>query len=152
MSQKVTPESAPEPEPQVAGKKHIAVERLAAGDTVTATAVAAGVARETVHRWLRHDAEFQASLNRTRGELADATERTLLVAAQQAADTLSQAVRTGDVRASLAVLRGLGFLCGKAPVVGSPESTVLAEERKLSEAERRRDMNVRRMLSVDLGL
>jgi hypothetical protein len=41
-----------------------ALASLLRGETVTAAAAAANVARETVHRWLRDDPIFQAEWNR----------------------------------------------------------------------------------------
>ena len=42
------------------------VEQLAVGATVVSAAEAAGISRETVHRWNREDWAFQAAVNRAR--------------------------------------------------------------------------------------
>ena len=41
----------------------VAVEQLAVGATVIRAAEAAGVGRETVHRWSRENLAFQAAVN-----------------------------------------------------------------------------------------
>ena len=64
-----------------------AMEALLTGSTVTCAASVAGVARTTVHRWLRQDWDFQAELNRLKREVRDATEMRLLSAAESAART-----------------------------------------------------------------
>jgi hypothetical protein len=93
-----------------------------AGNSVTFAA--AGASGETVHRWLREDAVFRATLNRTRGELHEAVAARLLACSQKAAENVAAAVAAGDLRISLVVLKGLGSLPGSAPTVGvtDPES------------------------------
>ena len=43
-----------------------AILLLAKGETVTATAAAVGVTRQTVSEWRNRDADFRAELNRVR--------------------------------------------------------------------------------------
>ena len=45
---------------------------LASGETVTATADAVGVSRQTVSEWVNRDPDFIAALNRIRQETLDA--------------------------------------------------------------------------------
>lgn len=116
MSQNATPQdTATETEPCLSQQQVVALQRLAGGDTVTAAAQAAGVARETVHRWLRDDAAFLTTLNRAKAEIRDAAERTLLVVVQQATANLMNAVEGGNLQASVAVLKDLAFSRAKSP-------------------------------------
>jgi hypothetical protein len=54
-----------------------AIAALLAGATVTAAAARAGVARQTVHRWMAEDPAFIAEYNRSRREMADAVNQAL---------------------------------------------------------------------------
>ncbi len=91
------------------------MELLLVGSTITKAAGQAGVDRTTVHRWLRGDSGFQAASNAARRNLQREIEGRLLQIARSAAETVAAAVDHGDVRASLAVLRGIGLLAGAAP-------------------------------------
>ncbi len=130
-----------------------ALERLLAGETVTATAEAVGVDRSTLHRWLREDYMFQARLNQAKGELADATQARLLRVADKAAEVVGKAVDQGNLNAALAVLRGLGALSGTLgrPGCEDPEvlrqAAVLAqEESELLRAERKNSLQLRSLI------
>ena len=108
VSQKVTPKGTTgDAERDLTTAQTVAVVRLASGDTVTAAAEAAGVARESVHRWMGDDPVFLAALNTARTEVRDAAERRLLNVAGQASANLQRAVADGNLQASIAVLRGL---------------------------------------------
>jgi len=105
-----------------------ALVALLGGARITAAAEASGVDRTTVHRWLREDWHFQAALNRGRRELKDAIEARLLCLAEQAAETVEQAIQRGDSRAALSLLKGLGLL-GKQPIaVGTDDPDALQAE------------------------
>ncbi len=84
------------------------LEHLVTGSTVVRAAEVAGVDRTTVHRWLRLDHGFQAAYNAARRDLQREVEARLLNLADVALETVEAAVLGGDVRAALAVLKGLG--------------------------------------------
>ena len=109
----------------------LAVERLLAGDPVTTAAAAAGVDRSSVHRWLREDAVFRAAYNAARQDLFREVSSRLLGLASDALAAVEAAVRGGDARVAVAVLKGLGLLPGTAPTIG-PEDP--AEVASLDEA------------------
>ncbi len=140
-------------EPEILTPQQIAaLERLLAGETVTATAEAVGIDRSTLHRWLREDYLFQALLNQAKRELADATRVRLLRAADKAAEVVGNAVDQGNLNAALAVLKGLGALSGMAvtPGLEDPEvlrqAAVLAqEEAELARAELKQSRLMRRL-------
>ena len=95
-----------------------AIDRLLAGETAAAAAEAAGVCRETVCRWQRHDLQFIAALESRRAELREAVRARLLSIVHSALANVALAVEQGDVRTSVLVLRGTGLLAG-APVLDS---------------------------------
>lgn len=125
MSQKVTKRAQRE---EVSCQQAVVIERLLMGDTVTAAAQAAGVARETVHRWKKSDWKFQANLNQAMRELQEATVTRLVSAAHRSADVVAKAVERGNLKASLAILKGLGALPGAIPRFGHIDPKVLQEE------------------------
>ena len=71
----------------------LAVEALAGGSSVTAAAKTAGVARETVSRWVHHDPIFLAELHNTRAELAAQTRYALEALGMKAVATLCEALQ-----------------------------------------------------------
>ena len=111
----------------------VAVEQLAVGATVIRAAEAAGVGRETVHRWSRENLAFQAAVNGARRELQDAVNRRLLAVAERAMTNVAEAVEHGNLSASLSVLKGLGVFGGGLPTVGSDDPNVLAEQATMRE-------------------
>ncbi len=123
-----------------------AVELLMAGLTVSAVAEAVGVSRETVHRWRRQDRSFVAAMNRARRDAHEATMARLLSVWSKAADNLAAAVEQGDLKASLAVLRGIGMLEGEAPSIGSDDPEVLAENAEQAAVQTRTFREMSRML------
>ncbi len=104
------------------------LQDLLTGASVTAAAKSGQVSRETVHRWLREDFTFRAVYNKGRREILEEIQDTLLATARQAADTVAKAVADGDVKAALAVLKGVGGLPGKAPHIGPGDPARLEQE------------------------
>ena len=91
----------------------LAVAALVNGSTVTQAAEEAGVARETVSRWVHRDPAFIAELQNTRAEIAAGTRCALEALGVQAIATLADALRNSymqptRLRAACAVLRMLG--------------------------------------------
>jgi len=125
------------PAARLSPQQLLAVEHLAIGATVTRAAEAAGVSRETVHRWTRDDFTFQAALNRARRELQDAIERRLLAVAEKAMANVADAVEDGNLNVSVTLLKGLGVLSGTPTRPGSDDPQDLAEQARFS-AEMRR--------------
>jgi len=115
----------------------LAVEQLAIGAKVTHAAEAAGVSRETVHRWTREDFTFQAALNRARLDLQEAIERRLLAVAEKAMANVAAAVESGNLNVSVTLLKGLGVLDGAYPRPGSDDPQELAEQARLSDSMQR---------------
>ena len=127
MPQNTTPEKLTAQQARV-------LERLLAGDTVTAAAKAEKVDRSTVHRWLRESMKFQAAYNQGRQELQAATRSRLLRLTERAVETVEHAVENGDVRTSLRLLERLGLLT--PPVIGSSNVEDLEVQRMCQESAR----------------
>ena len=103
--------------------------------------------RTSVHRWLREDFAFQAAYNRLRRELQRELEARLDRAVQAAAATVCAAVEAGDLRASLAVLRGSGVLSEARAPIGSEDAAELEDETR-AEAEARAAARLLRRIGV----
>jgi hypothetical protein len=129
-------------------KHSIVLKQLLAGATVTKAAMAGGADRSTVHRWLREDAVFQAAYNAARRDLSREVEARLPHLAEMALETVQAAVEKGDVRAALAVLKGLGALPGAAPHVGAEDPGELAEQKHIRDQQAASLRNLRRLLAV----
>ena len=127
MPQNTTPE-------RLTAQQARVLERLLAGDTVTAAAKAAKVDRSTVYRWFRESLEFQAAYNEGRHQLQAATRSRLLRLTEQAVDTVEHAVENGDVRTALRLLERLGPLT--PPVIGSSNVEDLEVQRMRNESAR----------------
>ncbi len=112
-----------------------ALERLLAGETITATSRGIGVDRGTLHRWLREDFVFQATLNQMKRELAEAVQSRLLTVADKAAAVVGNAVDQGNLTAALAVLRGLGAFTGTPVRPGYEDPEALRQAAKLAQEE-----------------
>jgi hypothetical protein len=90
-----------------------ALQALVSGGSITTAAKEAGVARETVSRWVHHDPVFFAELQNVRAELALQTRCALEALGIQAIGVLANAVQDQFVkpwrlRAACAVLKIVG--------------------------------------------
>ena len=91
-------------------RQRLALQALAAGNSVEDAARIAGISLSTLFRWRKHHPRFIAAWNAWQAE-SQKTARGLLIAANEhAARTVLRAAQNGDVRASLAVLKGMGTL------------------------------------------
>jgi|LSQX01.1.fsa_nt_gb murein DD-endopeptidase MepM/ murein hydrolase activator NlpD len=115
-----------------------AILLLAKGETVTATAAAVGVTRQTVSEWLNRDADFRAELNRVRKETLDAGADKLRGMLQKALDALQAGFDSEDLstreRAQLgmALLKNVG-LVQRASAVGSTNADDIRSSQVLSD-------------------
>ncbi len=114
-----------------------ALSGLLAGRTAAEAAEKAGVGRTTIYKWLRTDFAFQAALNRYRRDLQQSVTFRLEQLAVDSADCVGRAVRQGDVKAALEILKGLNVLTPSK--IGSDDRMVLKiehEKRMKDQAER----------------
>lgn len=115
-----------------------AILLLARGETVTATAEAVGVSRQTVSEWVNRDADFIAELNRVRKETLDAGADKLRGMVQKALDALQAGFDSEDLttreRAQLgmALLKNVG-LVQRASAVGSTSAGDIRNSQALSD-------------------
>jgi len=115
-----------------------AILLLAKGETVTATAAAVGVTRQTVSEWLNRDADFRAELNRVRKETLDAGADKLRGMLQKALDALQAGFDSEDLstreRAQLgmALLKNVGLM-QRASAVGSTNADDIRSSQVLSD-------------------
>jgi len=111
---------------------------LASGETVTATAEAVGVSRQTVSEWTNRDAEFIAALNSVRQEILDAGADKLRGMVEKALDAVeagfdSEELSTKD-KASLgmALLKQVG-LSERAGSTGNTDAASIRNSQVLSD-------------------
>ncbi len=132
--------------PALTPQQETALAELLAGRSVTEAAAAASVARQTVHTWLRDDYAFQAGYNRGRRELAEAHAARLHALTAIAFDTVEAAMKQGDAKAALTVLRGVGMLTGEPAPIGTDDAEILRKERELSRAREERSRDLEAMI------
>jgi hypothetical protein len=80
-----------------------AIAALLTGASVTAAAAKAGIARQTLHRWLSDDAAFIAGYNLARRELADAVNQSLRSLSVQSVKVLRRALTSSKTPAAVRV-------------------------------------------------
>jgi len=102
------------------GQQEKVLSLMLAGETQKAAAESAGVAPETVSRWMSGDAVFVATLNQRRQDLWDANSAGLRDLAQEAIGVLADVMRHGEtdalrLRAAVAVLKSQGLDVGERP-------------------------------------
>ena len=106
-----------------------------------------GVDRTTVHRWLREDFEFRATLNRGKRQLLDAIDSRLLALGEGAAEVVAQAVDQGNVRVAMEILKGLGNLSGKRATVESDDPEELRKHGEIEQKERDSALRTRELIA-----
>jgi len=111
--------------------QNAAVDILLTGSTITDAAGKVGVTRRTLHRWLTDDPHFNAELNKRRNDLSRAVDDRLRAIAVAALDTVENAVTSGNVQASLAVLRGIGALDRRRSLPMNDDPAALAVQAEL---------------------
>jgi hypothetical protein len=107
-----------------------AIRRLLLGESIKDVASEIGVSRATIHRWRNTDFEFMASYNRHKIELAESIDTRLHQIASTALQTVEEAIKDGDPRIAISILKGCGFLDGRAKEIGSQSAEDLEEEAK----------------------
>jgi hypothetical protein len=120
----------------------LALQALASGGSITKAATEAGVARETVSRWVHHDPVFLAQLHNVRAELAIQTRCALEALGMQAVGVLVDAVQNQFVKpwrlkAACAVLKMVGADRAETmPTTTAQEVHVRLQEREAELRER----------------
>jgi len=132
----LTPLGDADPPPDLSPTQVAALEGLLAGKTAAEAAAAAGVGRTTIYKWLRIDFAFQAALNRGRRDLQQAVSYRVEQLAADAAECVARAVREGDVKAAMEILKRLNVLAPRE--IGSDDELLLEIEHE-EQLERRAD-------------
>src|SRR3954447_18561739 len=136
MSQNVTLSTTTSP------AQALALQALVSGGSITKAATEAGVARETVSRWVHHDPVFLAQLHNVRAELAIQTRCALEALGIQAVGVLVDAVQNQFVKpwrlkAACAVLKMVGAdRADTMPATTAQEVYVRLQEREAKLLER----------------
>lgn len=81
-------------------------------------------------------------------KLRDAVQARLMGVGEAAAEVVAAAVEGGDVRAALAVLKGLGLLDGRPRGVGGEDPETLQAEAELSSREQEKDRSWRQLMAA----
>ena len=90
---------------QLSSSQVLAVEALDAGSTHHDAALAAGVNRVTVSRWVRHHPAFIAEMNRRRVERLEHLSAQIGDVTSRAIDVVAKAISDGDLSTALAWVR-----------------------------------------------
>ena len=114
---------------QLSPAQYKAIEQLTAGQTVVASAAAAGVTRLTLYRWLKNDPAFQAAYNAWQHDAIATARGRLLAMTESAVTTVSQAVSAGDAKTALTILKSLGLL--GVPTPGSTDPSEVERKQRL---------------------
>ena len=118
-------------------RQRLALQALAAGNSVEDAAHLAGVSLSTLFRWRKHHPRFIAAWNAWQSE-SQRTARDLLVAANvYAARTVLRAAQNGDVRASLAILKGSGTLAAQTPGADIARAVKIQLDSEIQQAKTR---------------
>ena len=86
-----------------------AIDILVQGKTDQETALAMGVARETVTRWRNDNPHFAAELNKQRKLIWGTNQDRLRSLTTKAVDTIETALDAGDSKAAVEVLKAVGL-------------------------------------------
>lgn len=120
-------------------KQLVALESLLAGSTISDAAKAAGVDRTTVHRWQKSPS-FASEYNKELSIVQETMYNRLRSIAVEATFTVEQAIRQGDVKSALAILKGMGYLSGELSHIGSDNPKTIKHEQQLREHRQEREM------------
>jgi transposase-like protein len=90
-----------------------ALRYLVEGSSVAETARSMGVARSTIHRWIKNDATFRAAYEEWQEEALASVRSRLLALTDRATDSIEQSVKAGNSAVSMQVLKSLGCFGGK---------------------------------------
>jgi hypothetical protein len=118
-------------------QQETAVDLLASGQTVTDTAMAIDVTRQTVSEWLNHHPGFQAALNRRRQELWVGMTDTLRGLLPKALEVLKSELEGETLLpAAVHVLKACGLYGGVRAPVGETDLQAIALAQQLAEDAR----------------
>ena len=100
---------------RLTAQQHAVLSLLAFGQSVIAAAESAGIHRGTIHRWLSSDPNFRAAYNAWKKETVELAAGRLAKLSDNAVSVVCEALQSREARTAVAVLKGLGLLCGRRP-------------------------------------
>jgi hypothetical protein len=148
MSQKVTLFAT------ISSAQALALGALLKGASVTSAAKEAGVARETVSRWVHHDPAFAAELQNARAELALQTRCALEALGMRAVGVLVEAMQNQFMhpwrfRAACALLKMIGADKAETmPSITAEEVQLAFQEREAALQERQSKLKAAEAMST----
>jgi hypothetical protein len=104
-----------------------AIQLLTSGRTVIDSALAAGVSRRTLYRWLKEDANFQAAYNAWQHDAIATARGKVLALTDAAIDAVRRALVKGDAKTALVILKSTGVLDRPEPGSTDPEEVKARE-------------------------
>ncbi len=116
-------------------QQRTAIQMLTSGKTAIDSALAAGVTRRTLHRWLNHDANFKAAYNAWQHDAIATTRGQVLALSGLAVDTVRRALIKGDAKTALAILDSTGALDRPEPGSTDPDEVNAREAIARKQAE-----------------
>jgi hypothetical protein len=123
-----------------------AIAALAIGRSAIEAAVEAGVSRRTLHRWMREDAAFIAAYNAWRRDATQSARGRMMALTNDAVDALAAAVRKGDGRLALQLLKSLGVAATEPE--GPVDPKTVARERELKRLKEESEMMKKEFLGT----
>jgi hypothetical protein len=133
-----------EQSPELSTSQIAALDALLSGKTAGEAAAAAGVSRSTLYNWLGKDFRFQAALNRGRRDMSEAVACRADQLASEAAECIARAVRQGDVKAALEVVKRANIFA--ATKIGSDDEAVLRHEDEKRQIDREGNLALARTI------
>lgn len=125
-----------------------AIDLLVEGKLDREVADAVGVSRETVTRWRNGHAAFQAELNRMRATVWQGSQDRVRSLAHEALETLAEAMREGDVRAAVAMVKIAGLQEAVHQPDGDSEPGVILWRQAMKRAIQERALAVEEGLAL----
>jgi Homeodomain-like domain len=128
---------------QVGGYKRLspeqesAIDLLILGKSDREVAEAVGVTRETVWHWRHEHPVFMATLERRRAEVWRQPQERLRSLLSKAVENIGQAVESGDLKASIEVLKAVGMYGdGKMNAIGEQDPEKLIRQQAEAQVDR----------------
>jgi hypothetical protein len=114
-------------------KQCVAIRELTSGRNQLKAAIAAGVDRSTLNRWINHDPAFKAAFNAWQADVLSTAKGQMVATTKDAMETVIKAIRGGDAKLAWKLLESVGLT---GPVTPGP--TDVEELKRLEELERRK--------------
>lgn len=126
-------------------KQQQVLDLLLQGQSITSISQTINVDRSTIYRW-QSNVEFEAERNKKARELRDASKSKLTNLAEKSLMVVDEALEKGDAKTALAVLKGVGYLSGVLPMIGSSVPEELTAQRERDEKQKAYDDLLANML------